>query len=492
MANWYQKLIGEAGVNVAEVDGDNQVLVRPARLLTKIGYVGLAGISGYTGDEGDVATAQKILASMNSRIFAGLAAPQFEDVFDATAQNTGIWKFFATTMTGAQAGGLLTLNNAGITTINTNVAMQTFRTFPLFGNNELRFSMTGGFLTGSVHVANAVTEFGIMSITGLPAATAPFDGVFFRYNAANELRGVAVNNSVETQTGALTKPTDNILHEWEIVVTNTAVQYWIDGVLQATLTLTTDAPTQTVPFQAQHPVTIRLVNGGSAPATAVKLQVGSVRVQYNGFDLDRPWPHAMAGMGRMLSQGQNGNTMGSTGLNANNANPAAAVPTNTTAALTVGLGGLAQETLTLAAATDGILNSFQVPAGTIAIPARNLVITGVTVGGVVTVALTGNPLTGTLAIAYGHTAVSLATSEAGTFVTPTTKAPRKVTIAAVGVVSSTAPVGTPVSGVPVSINFNSPIVVGPGEFIAMTHKKVTTTPSAGAIMWTICYDGYWE
>lgn len=61
-------------------------------------------------------------------------------------------------------------------------------------------------------------------------------------------------------------------------------------------------------------------------------------------------------------QGLSGGTMGSLASYANNANPTAAVPTNTTAALGTGLGGQFWETDTLAVNTDGIIDSYQVPA----------------------------------------------------------------------------------------------------------------------------------
>ncbi|HRI38997.1 MAG TPA: hypothetical protein PLO50_10600 [Nitrospira sp.] len=123
---------------------------------------------------------------------------------------------------------------------------------------------------------------------------------------------------------------------------------------------------------------------------------------------------------------------------------------------------------------------------------RNLVIRGVTIGGVVTVALTTSPLAGTMSLAYGHTAVSMATAESASFASGTTKAPRRIALCATSVASATAAAGTPVVGVPVSIQFAAPIVVAPGEFVAVTHNKATTAPATGAIMWTITFDAYWE
>ena len=66
--------------------------------------------------------------------------------------------------------------------------------------------------------------------------------------------------------------------------------------------------------------------------------------------------------------------MGGLSKYTNNTNATAAVPTNTTAALGTGLGGEFWETDTLAVNTDGIIQSFQVPAGTVNTQGKRLVI----------------------------------------------------------------------------------------------------------------------
>jgi hypothetical protein len=193
----------------------------------------------------------------------------------------------------------------------------------------------------------------------------------------------------------------------------------------------------------------------------------------------------------MAYQGQNGGTLGSTALNTNGAASAAAVPTNTTAALGTGLGGRFHETLTLAAGTDGIIMSYQNPSPTINATGRNLVITGVAISGVVTAALTTNPLTGFMSLCFGHTALPLNTADTGSFASGTTKAPRKIALCTTSIASATAAIGTPVVG-PNVIPLQSPIVVAPGEFIAVSHNKVTAAPATGAVLWTITIDGYFE
>jgi hypothetical protein len=43
-----------------------------------------------------------------------------------------------------------------------------------------------------------------------------------------------------------------------------------------------------------------------------------------------------------------------------------------------------------------------------------------------------------------------------------------------------------------TIIFRSPIVIAPGEFIALVSKNVGTVPATGVIAWMIAYDGYFE
>jgi hypothetical protein len=426
----------------------------------------------------------RVYVSENNTMSVSDRHLMWDDTFNGTAQNTGKYRAPATTQTVTFVAGYALLNGASVTTINTNCALQTYKTFPLFGKSELRVNFSAMHTVAPQ--ANAVTEWGLFQAV-LPGAAAPTDGAFFRFNAAAELRGVISYNGTETQTVAMTAPSVNVNHDYTIVVQTNTVLFFIDDVLRGVITLGTDAPALGQPISAAAvPITFRHYIGGSAPSLAMQFKVSDVFVNMVGNNPGRSWSHVKAGFGHMAYQGQNGGTLGTTALYANSSNPAATVPTNTTAALGSGLGGKFQETLTLAAGTDGIISSFQVPVGSVTQTPRNLVITGVYVSGVVTVALTTNPLAGTLALCFGHTAVSLATAEAAT-----TKAARRIAIGSTSVASATAAAGTPVVG-PMPISFQSPIVVAPGEFVAVSHCKVSTAPATGAVMWSITIDGYFE
>jgi hypothetical protein len=69
-----------------------------------------------------------------------------------------------------------------------------------------------------------------------------------------------------------------------------------------------------------------------------------------------------------------GTTQGSLANYANSTNPTAVVPTNTTAALGVGLAGQFWEIDTLAVTTDGIIQSYQNNLISSSVPGRRLAI----------------------------------------------------------------------------------------------------------------------
>lgn len=168
--------------------------------------------------------------------------------------------------------------------------------------------------------------------------------------------------------------------------------------------------------------------------------------------------------------------MGQLSSYANSTNPTAAAPSNTalTANLPSGLGGQGSVTAAVAAVTDGIWGSYQVPAGTVAVQGRRLVVRGVKVDAVNTgAAVATTATTIQFALAFGHTAVSLATAEAAT-----TKAPRRVTLGYMSWPVGAAIGQGPQSG-PIIVDFgDAPIFVNPGEFVQLIGKFLVGTATA--------------
>jgi hypothetical protein len=161
------------------------------------------------------------------------------------------------------------------------------------------------------------------------------------------------------------------------------------------------------------------------------------------------------------------------------------VPTNTTAALGAGLGGQFWETVSLAVNTDGIIQSYQNPAGTVAIPGRTLFITGIGISSYVQTVVVGGPYIAQWSLAYGHTSVSLATAEAAA-----AKAPRRFPIPYTQLVAAAQAVSTKV-GTDFWMSLDTPIVVHPSEFLALVTKHVGTVGTTGTVAHVVTYSGYW-
>ena len=234
---------------------------------------------------------------------------------------------------------------------------------------------------------------------------------------------------------------------------------------------------------AALPYSLRHAIVGGAAGAIINMVVNSYTVSLGG-----PTPgDSLPTVGnRMLGshQGLSGGTMGSLANYANSANPTAAVPTNTTAALGSGLGGQFWETDTLAVTTDGVISSYQVPAATVNAQGRRLVLYGVKIVSSVQTVLTGGGYVANWSLAFGHTAVSLATTEAAA-----TKAPRRVALGKQTVAAAAAALTLLAT---VEQRFATPIYVNPGEFIQTVKKKVGTAPSAGVIDHQVTFDYGWE
>jgi hypothetical protein len=182
--------------------------------------------------------------------------------------------------------------------------------------------------------------------------------------------------------------------------------------------------------------------------------------------------------------------MGSLAIYPNNTNPTAAVPTNTTAALGTGLGGQFWETVSLAVNTDGIIQSYQVPIGTANSAGRRLVIRGVGLTSHVQTVIAGGPYISQYSLAFGHTAVSLATAEGAT-----TKAPRRIPLSGfTQVLTAAQAVSTMVSQPGGSfVDFgDAPIFVNPSEFIQLVTKHIGTAGTTGTVAHVVTYVYGWE
>ena len=412
------------------------------------------------------------------------------ETFNYTSQNTGKHFFAFTTLTSTVSANGLLLNSGAITTASTGCTFGTQAFFSFSGTSPLHCEMSVSF--NAQPTSNVTVDFGLF-IRGAANPFAPTDGVYFRLDSGG-LQGIVSNNGIETVTGIF--PLSEGIGTWVYMndsvnrflmqISNTSVTFWINNALAGSI----DTPiAQSAPFRASAiPFSIRYAISAGGAGTALQARLWDYRVGFRGPAISENLG-AIGNRAFGSYQGLSGNTVGTLGQYTNNTNPAAAVPTNTTAALGAGLGGNFLETFSLALTVDGIISSFQNPAGSITVQGRRLRVHGVRIKSFVSTVLAGGPSNAIWTLNFGHTAVSLATAESASFATGTTKAPRRI---AIGVQTITANQAANTTMETIDADFIEPIYVNPGEFIATAKKYVGTVGTSGVITHVIHFDFGWE
>jgi hypothetical protein len=410
------------------------------------------------------------------------------ETFNYTAANTGKHITRLTTFTVSYASGFFTTNAASVTTASSSAMLATYRHFPVYGADQTYAEIAAGI--SAAMPSGTTIDLGFFTNSG-STPFAPNDGAYIRITNAG-VTGVVNYNGSETST-AVFKTTDgvtnfapapNTTYHFVVSVNEREVEFWIDDTLRGTITI--DATATGQPFIAGSlPFAVRHTISGAGAGGVVQLKLADYTISKGGYNPTRSWETTLAAAGYMGYQGQSGHTMGSTANYANSANPTAAVPTNTTAALGVGLGGQFWETDTLAATTDGIICSYLNPAATANITGRCLIVRGVKISShVQTVLGAGAGYVASYSLAFGHTALSLATTEAAT-----AKAPRRIALG-FQTVPTTAAALTLLQTV--EMRFDCPVVINPGEYIAVVKKKIGAAPASGTIAHLITFDCVFE
>jgi hypothetical protein len=478
-------------VTGTNLDTYNNIKTNLPTVSTQAGYAMLSGeLAEPTDPVGRIVN--DIRTSAQGRLGVGSPIILLNSIFSGSLPFSNDWVLPTGTMT--IVAGTNTINlNAGLATASTNVArMTTVAFFPFLC--DLSTFAVWEMLHTQTHQANCVTEAGFFQCI---STTAPTDGAFFRYSTSGgTLQAVLSNQGTEQSmtispthyvTGqAYTIPAPGVMHKYKIICENDRVLYYINGICVATISSAGDAG---MPMNAgTQPFSIRTYNNG-VPSLANIIKVGYVCIGCQdsiGLGLSQNELASIAG--KSLTQGQTGQATGSTAYFSNSmVLGAGAVLTNTTSVYT-GLGGQFTIQPTLAAGTDGILCSFVNTTPTATVPAKVLLISGVKIQGMVTAALTGGPGVIAYSLAYGHSALSLATTE--NINTPT-KAPRRIalgldTFAATAAIGATNPT--------IYMPFTVPIAVMPGEYIAIVAKFLAGTifsGTTGLITYIVTFDGKW-
>lgn len=478
-------------VNTGNLDAGTNIKVALSQIPQYIGGVRLFSENDNGGITGS-AYLKSPETSPDYRLRTGVDSVLFTDTFNATAQNTNLWAYTFATMTASQPGaGTVNFGTVQGTTSAHGAFMRTWQYFTVANTASLAVEfMAGKFVTELV--ANEVWLMGV----GLPTAaiTRPTDGVWFKLTSAG-LIGVLAYNGTEVESGTLDAILNvSELNKFTIVIGEREIEFWFNDGFCGELAIPS---ANGIPWMsASAPVFMQKYNTGAVSNTNT-MRVARVGVTQMDINTNRAWSVSNSVAGLSMYAGQNGQTMGTsqfTGTITSGSSPnlpTSAAGSNTAANVT-GLGGWGAINAAAGAATDFIACSYLNPAGTIIITGRNLLIRGVKVTAINTgAAVATTPTTLLWSIAYGHTAVSLATAETASFATATTHAPRRVQL---GFLS--AAVATPIGGLysgDVSFNFDSPIVVRPGEYVATIMKIVVGTATASqTITYNVVFDGSFE
>ena len=483
------RIEGNTSGNVAEVAGTNQLKIIPeTNAYTNAANVG-AVRSFSEVDSGSLTNIPQLWSPESDndyRLRISQDLLQEEINFNYTAQDTGKYSYTTGTVVNAWTAGNMTTNSANTAVFSTGTGTQiaTYAFFPNLGTQTLSLDTECGF--SAQPATNVFIEWGLGQVGTNGAA--PGDGVFFRLSSAG-LQGIASSNGTETSTGVFPLSggtgtwvySNNKKYQFIAYMGGIGAEFWVNDGTGAVKLGSIPLPTaqgricMSAGVQAffKHRIT-----GGSS-SVAIQGLVGSMNVRLGGSNITS----TASTQGNRLHgsyQGLGGGTLGGLATYVNSTNPTAAAPSNTalTANLPGGLGGQGAVTAAVAAATDGIWSSYQVPAGTVNIQGRRLVVRGIKLDAVnIGAAVATTATTIQFSLAFGHTAVSLATADGAT-----TKAPRRL---AMGFMTwpVAAAIGQGPQAGPIFMDLgDAPIFVNPGEFIALVGKFLVGTATASQVI----------
>lgn len=493
------RIEGNTSGNVAEVNASNQLKVTAeTNVAANPGNVG--SIRTFSeNDSGSITGSAHLVSpetSQDYRLRIGQDTILFQDFFNATAQNTGLWKHGFSTMTMTQSAGYLNVNAAGTSQTSGHYAfLQSWRYFTLTATAPLCLEVD--LKIDRQPVANEIFQIG----WGVPTGAANVvDGVWLDLDVTNGLRGaVRFNSGTVTYAtlGASTILSNDTTYKFFIIFGTGEIEFWINDVLYGSIPnpVANGAPVLSVGL----PLFIQKYNAGAVASTPnMIVKISYLQVTLMDLGIVKPWSEQMAGSGLHAYQGQNGGTMGSLATYANNTTPTAALPVNTslTANLPTGLGGQGIATVWNLANTDMVLLQWQNPTGGVAQTPRTLYITGVAIHACTSTAAWTAAAAGAhmfqWALGFGGTGVSAAQAEGASFSNNTTKAYRRKILGLMGQATGTAAIYTAMTN-SIDRKFSTPVVVNPGEYVVVLCKMLNGAGTAtGGLYYTIDFDGYFE
>lgn len=467
--------------NIADVDSSNRLLVKPSSTIADAApTVMITEVD--PGTQTGNATRRRLEVGPNGRLRAGIDQILFHELFTTGQQNSSQFLGLNATMNAAQSIAGLIINSNNTLSSSAHCRIYSQRFFQMQGDMALE-AIIRARLTLTPQ-SGQVIEFGLQA---MPSNVAdPQDGIYFRYNSAGVLQGVVMIYGAEVATASLPIPAAGVAHKYSTVITPNAVEFWIDDTLQGIVDVPAAAANTGVFGHGQ--LIFRMYNA-TAVAGAQQLQVFRCTVTQWDIHPRLPELHLKALAGYNAIQQSPAGTSGQLANRANSTAPISATLSNTAAGYTT-LGGAFQFAAVAGAETDYALFGFLVPAQSVTVAGKNLVILGINISAYNTgAAVATTPTLLEWYAAVGGTGVSLAGTETALGAAPS-KGARRI---ALGVQSFA--VGDPVGKVvdPVSADFPVPLVAHPGEYVHIILRMPLGAATASQIIrGNVRIVGYWE
>jgi hypothetical protein len=472
------RIEGDTSGNVAEVDPNK--LLRTTGAPSGAFDAASAGKFMAVDDQGE-----PLVFDYEGRLDTSRDSLVFYDPVDGaqTTPDFRLWTWTGTTMTVTQATGpsRITLNGGAITTINTNITLQSLNQFVTFHEASIYFHARVNPV--ALPANNAQAELGIGTAAG---AAAPSDGAYFRWKSNNTFVCVINRAGTEVESAAQTAPVAGEYSHMEIIYnTERAIFMWespsgTDLRYEVRTPVAASSMTDTL----RQPILGRIVIGAIAPGAAPQIHVGEVAVYQKLLDFNELWSYnQVTNQGRGSFQSSI-TPFAQTANHANSTSPTSATLSNTAAGYTT-LGGRFQFAAPAGAATDFALFGFQVPAG------YKLCITGIAIS----ITNTGAAVATTATImdwsvAVNSSAVSLATADSVTGTSVASVGPRRLPLGMNSFLVGAA-IGQPAEDV--VRTFEPPLVCEPGRFVhIILQVPVGTATASQVIRGDAMVHGYFE
>ena len=401
----------------------------------------------------------------------------WHDAFEGSNVNA-FWTQAVTTQTIVQATGVLTLNNSGITTVNTTALITSQRQF----SKQPRVGLKGRWKANIS--ANAASNHTLVELGfGAPTNTAIINnGCFFRVTAAGNLVAVTSYNGTETVSATLLAQGSIVTtdyYRFDIFVDDQFARFVVSdasGIPVVDFQQAIPLATPSIWAVSHLPTFARVYVDATGGGTAVKLNISAHNVQMADATTNMQWndQSALAMRSALINPLTGASTMG-----AMNATPATLTPANATTGFAT-LGGEYAFAGVTAIETGAAIFSFQVPTP------YSFVLTGIQIPApMVTTAmsLTGVPFLEWFVVVNATTNLL---STGGGLRQPLGIQHTTVIAPAIGVtwIQTGSGVWSP----------KTPLVCLPGLWLHIGFKWLVTSAAGtpGVNRGTVAVDGYWE